>query len=122
MAKRTTTKAGRLMLLHHLSSDGITDDLTLQELGDALGVNRSTILRDLRELDDVEAEYHRLMATQPWLQREFGTAEVSEALGLSADTVRDLINDGALRAVKRDEQWRITLDELQRWRQFVHPQ
>lgn len=121
MTKRTSTKAGRLMLLYHLRRDGVIDDLTLQEIGDALGVNRSTILRDLRDLDDVEAEYRHLMASQPWLQREFSTAEVAASLGLSADTVRDLINDGALIAVKRDEQWRVALDELQRWRQFVRP-
>ena len=70
MATNTTTKAGRLLLLHRLREAGVIEGRTLQEIGDALGVNRSTILRDLRVLDQVEAEYQRLMAEQPWARRE----------------------------------------------------
>jgi len=122
MTKRTLTKSGRLMLLHHLRRDGVIADLTLQEIGDALNVNRSTILRDLRELDVVEREYRSLMATQPWLQREFSTAELSQDLGISPATIRAMINDGLITAVKRDEQWRISLSELQRWRDITRTQ
>ena len=120
MTKRTISKAGRLMLLYRMREAGITDDLTLQDMGEALGVNRSTIMRDLRELDEVEAEYRHLIATQPWVQREFSTSEFAHVINISPDTVRAMIADGLIAAVKRDEQWRISLGEVQRWREIVH--
>jgi len=118
VTKRTLTKAGRMTLLHHLRQDGLLEGLTLQEIGAVLGLNRSTIMRDLRELDAVEAEYRHIMATQPWLRREFSTSDVATELGITPDTVRALIADGLLEADKRDEQWHIPLSELQRWRDF----
>jgi len=53
-------KAGRLVLLLRLRDAGVLEGQTLQAIGTALGVDRSTILRDLRVLDQVEEEYHRL--------------------------------------------------------------
>jgi len=122
MTKRTSSKAARLMILYHLRQDGIIADLTLQEIGDALGFNRSTIMRDLRELDSVEQEYRHIMATQPWLKREFSTAEVAEDLGVSSDTIRRMIQDDMIVAFKRGEHWRIALAELNRWRDVVRAQ
>ena len=117
--KRTVSKAGRLLLLYWLRREGVLDDLTLQAIGDALGLDRSTIHRDLNDLNAVEEEYRRLMAIQPWVRREFSTSEFAEKTGLSPDTVRALINDGAVEAVKVNEQWCIPRRELQRWRQIL---
>ena len=63
MAKRSVTKSGRLLVLLRLREQGLLDEMTLQEIGDVLGLNRSTIMRDLRELDAIEAEYQRRKAS-----------------------------------------------------------
>ena len=52
--KATISKAGRLLLLLRLREAGVLEGQTLQAIGDVLRVNRSTILRDLRMLADVE--------------------------------------------------------------------
>lgn len=50
----TLTKAARLATLLHLDDQGLLTGHTLQEIADAIGVgHRSTIMRDLRLLDDV---------------------------------------------------------------------
>ncbi|MCP4541797.1 MAG: helix-turn-helix domain-containing protein [Chloroflexi bacterium] len=99
--KRTTSKAGRLLLLYRLREAGVIgDDNTLQEIGNALGVNRSTILRDLAVIDQVEAEYTLLMASQPWMQRYYTAPEFANEIGASADTVRAMLRDGLIKAHK----------------------
>lgn len=69
-AKRTRSKAGRLLLLHLLRSDGVMDHYgAASDVARWLGVNRSTICRDLREVDRVIAIYNDLAARQPWIER-----------------------------------------------------
>lgn len=124
MATNTTTKAGRLLLLYRLREAGVLDGRTLQSVGDVLGVNRSTILRDLRVLDQVETEYQRLLAEQPWLRRELTVTEFGEEIGASPETVRAMIRDGLVTAYKRTGQrgrggrWYIPLTEVDRFREI----
>lgn len=60
---RTVAKAARLLLLYRLRESGAIDDTyTLQEIGNLLGVHRSTILRDFRVLDKVKSEYIQLLS------------------------------------------------------------
>jgi excisionase family DNA binding protein len=112
--KTALTKAGR-MLLHRLQEHGVLDDLTLQTIGEVLGVNRSTILRDPRELDQVQAEYQRLMARQPWIRRELTTADFAQEIDASADTVRAMIRDGLIEARKDGNRWMIPVREVERF-------
>jgi hypothetical protein len=83
------SKSGRLLLLHRLREADVIDreEQSLQEIGDALGVDRATILRDFRVLDQVEAEYERLMAIQPWRVRELTTSEFAGEIDASEETV-----------------------------------
>ena len=70
MTKRTVAKAARLVLLHMLREGGALDaDARRADLARLLGVNRSTITRDLAELDKALALYHELAAQQGWLRR-----------------------------------------------------
>ena len=101
MKRTIKSKAGRLVLLLRLRDAGVLEGQTLQAIGDVLGVNRSTILRDLEVLDQVEEEYQRLMAEQPWAQRELTVSEFAEEIGASPETVRYMIRDGLVRAHKR---------------------
>jgi len=110
--KRTIRgKAGRLVLLLRLREAGVLENQTLQALAEVLGTNRSTILRDLRVLDEVEAEYRRLMATQPWVVTEYTVSEFAEAIGASPETVRWMIRDGLVKARKRPRPGRRGRDE-----------
>ena len=59
-AKRNTTRAARLVILRDLQRFGYLEGLTLEEIGNRFEVNRSTILRDLRDLPEVGAELERL--------------------------------------------------------------
>lgn len=114
MTRPSISKAARLILLLRLREQGILEDLTYQEIGDVFGVDRSTILRNVEELDLVEEEYRRLMATQPWVRRELTTAEFATDIGASPQTVRYMIRDGLIQARMRSHRWRIPLRELQR--------
>ena len=114
--RTTISKAGRLMLLLRLRDAGVLEDQTLQAIGDELGVNRSTILRDLRVLDQVEAEYRRLMAEQPWVRCELTVSEFSREVGASPETVRGMVRDGLVEARKRRERWYIPMAEVERFR------
>ena len=54
MPDRSTKKAARLVVLYELDQAGIELDLyTLQSLADLFGTHRSTILRDLRMLEEI---------------------------------------------------------------------
>jgi hypothetical protein len=119
--KRTTTKAGRLLLLHWLRDAGALNGLTLQAIGDALDVNRSTILRDMQELDLAEAEYQRLMFEQPWAERELTVHEFAEAIGATGATVRGMLRDGLVQARKgpgkgAGGRWYIPISEVGRFK------
>jgi len=118
MGKRenqTITKAARLLLLWRLREDAVLVGQTLQAVGDILHVNRSTVLRDLRLLDQVQAEYERLLAAQPWTRRELTALEFAQAIGASPETVRCMLRDGLIEAYKRRERWCIPVSELDRW-------
>ena len=80
------------------------------------GTNRSTILRDLRVLDLVDAEYQRLMAEQPWTRREFTVPDFAQEIGASPETVRAMINDNLVKAHKRRGRWYIPVAEVERIR------
>ena len=69
-ANRTVHKSARMLLLLDLRAAGLLTNLSGEDIARALGVNRSTICRDLHDLSAVEAEYHRLLAVQPWLKRQ----------------------------------------------------
>jgi excisionase family DNA binding protein len=112
-------KAGRLLLLYRLQEIGALEGLTLQAVAERLGVNRSTVLRDLRDLDAVQAEYRRLAETLPW-QPALTVADAARALGARPETIRAMIRDGLLAAHKRPERgragrWYIPAQELQRF-------
>jgi hypothetical protein len=54
MPERPETKAARLLVLRELRQAGALEGLTLQYIADNFRVNRSTIMRDLRTLDEAE--------------------------------------------------------------------
>lgn len=69
-AKRTRSKAGRLLLLHLLRTNGVLNYRGAQaDVAKWLHVNRSTICRDMREIDRITAIYQDLAARQPWVAR-----------------------------------------------------
>lgn len=70
-ARRTRSKAARLLLLYLLRNDGVLNYRGARsDVARWLGVNRSTITRDLRELDKMLAIYGDLAARQPWIRRQ----------------------------------------------------
>ena len=119
--QRTAKKAARMLLLLHLKDAGVLDDLTLQEIGDITGVDRSTIHRDFQDLPAVEAEYRQLMATQPWVRRTLTVDEFAERIGVQPETVRSMIRDGLITASKapgtagQGGRWIIPAVELDWW-------
>jgi len=69
-SRRTRSKAGRLLLLYLLQRDGVLDYRGAQaDMGRWLGVNRSTICKDLREVGRIERIYRELADKQPWATR-----------------------------------------------------
>lgn len=69
-AKRTRSKAGRLLLLHLLRTNGVLNYRGAQaDVAKWMHVNRSTICRDMREIDRIMAIYQDLAARQPWMER-----------------------------------------------------
>lgn len=119
------TKAGRLLLLYRLREAGVTEGKTLQHIGDILGVNRSTILRDLRVLDQVEDEYRRLMQEQPWLNRSrknilqaTGYSTITDAAketGYFYDHIGLLCRKGKIKAEKVGNRWWVHLRSLKEY-------
>lgn len=107
-------------MLIHLRMAGVLEDLVLEDVGQVTGVNKSTICRDLQDLDAVEAEYRRLMATQPWIPRELTVEDFAERIDASPETVRGMIRDGLIAAKKQPERgqggrWYIPISELDWW-------
>ena len=87
---------------------------SLQTIGDVRGTNRSTIMRDLRVLDEVGAEYQRLMAEQLWTRREFTVTEFAEQICATPETVRFMTNENLVKAHKRRGRLYIPVAELER--------
>lgn len=122
MAKRTTNKAARLVLLHLLREGGALDaDARRADVARLLGVHRSTITKDLAELDQALALYHELAAQQGWLRRFYSTSQAAEALGLPERIVRDMAGAGVIEADKtgRGNPHRIPVEEVNRWAAFL---
>ena len=110
------SKAGRLVLLMRLRGAGVLEGQTLQAIGDVLGVERSTIMRDLRVLDQVEEEYQQLMALQPWVRRYYTVTEFAQEIGASPETARCMVRDGLVEAHKQRGRWRIPVAEVDRFK------
>lgn len=122
MAKRTTNKAARLVLLHLLREGGALDaDAKRADVARLLGVARSTITRDLAELDQALALYHELAAQQGWLKRSYSTSQAAEALDLPERIVRDMAGCGVIEATQsgRGGAHRIPVEEVNRWAAFL---
>lgn len=118
---RAKRKAARLMLLSRLRDKGVLDGQSLQAIGDVLGVSKSTISRDLQLLEQVEAEYKRLLAVQPWLKRELTTTEFARAISADPETVRAMLRDGLLPGAYKVAgpgrgHWHIPAKEVERFR------
>ena len=114
-----TTKAGRLLFLYRLREEGILDDKSLSDIAGPLGVERSTILRDLRTLDQVEEEYTRWMAVQPWTRRDLeGWALIRDlvaATGYTTRHLRILAREGKVEAKKIKNRWWINRESLDKY-------
>mgnify|MGYP003377041062 CR=1 FL=1 len=122
MGKRSVNKAARLVLLHLLKEGGALDtDATRADVARLLGVHRSTITKDLAELDKALALYHELAAQQGWLRRYFTTSQAAEALGIPERVVRDMAGAGVLESTKGDGRGahRIAAEEVNRWAAFL---
>lgn len=118
-----TTKAGRMLLLYLLRQDGVMGEATQADIARWLGVNRSTIHKDLDAIDETIEHYRALLAAQPWLRRWYSTSETAEALGLSYDTALAMIAGGVISAERENQraQWRVSVAEVERWRRILHP-
>ena len=70
-ARRTRSKAARLLLLYLLRADGVVEYRGAKaDVARWLGVHRSTITKDFRELDKMIVIYRDLAARQPWIRRQ----------------------------------------------------
>ena len=122
MSKRAVHKAARLVLLHLLREGGALDaDAKRADVARLLGVARSTITRDLAELDQALALYHELAAQQGWLRRSYSTSQAAEALGLPERIVRDMAGAGVIEASRagRGAAHKIPAEEVNRWAAFL---
>ena len=122
MGKRSVNKAARLVLLHLLKEGGALDtDATRADVARLLGVHRSTITKDMAELDKALALYHDLAAQQGWLRRYFTTSQAAEALGIPERVVRDMAGAGVIESTKEDGRGahRIAAEEVTRWAAFL---
>ena len=57
------------------------------------------------------------MALQPWARREYTVSEFAKAAGADPETIRAMIRDGLLQAVKRGGgrgRWYIPMSEIER--------
>lgn len=112
---RSATKAARMAVLLELQRDGVLNELTQAELGRFFDVDRATILRDLLVLDDVEREYRRMMATQPWITRYYTPAQFANAAGCNVSSVYRWIESGVVNAARHGRYWRIPISEVERY-------
>lgn len=56
---RIETRTARLLVLMRLQDDGFLDGLSQAEIGRRMGVNRSTILRDLQVIKNIRSLYRK---------------------------------------------------------------
>lgn len=115
---RATSKAGRLLLLYLLREAGLLDDeVRRSDVARWLGVNRSTITKDLRVMAEVLTSYAELQATQPWVRRFYSTSETAEQLGLDYDTALAMIAGDVIHGEREGRgQWRVPVAEVERWK------
>ena len=115
---RATSKAGRLLLLYLLREAGVLDDeVKRSDVARWLGVDRSTITKDLHVMADVLASYAELQASQPWVRRFYSTSEAAEQLGLDYDTVLAMIAGDVIHGEREGRgQWRVSVAEVDRWK------
>jgi excisionase family DNA binding protein len=109
-----------VLLLLWLRDTGVLEKWALREIAGALGVDESTIRRDLRVLDQAVAEYQRLMVARPWVRQEHTVFEFAQEIGASPETVRRMIRNGLITAHRRSGrgkggQWRIPVDKVERF-------
>lgn len=117
---RTTSKAARLLLLYLLRESGaLGDEVRNADVARWLGVNRSTVGKDLRVLDEVLTAWRELQATQPWVRRFYSTSETAEALGIDYDTALAMIAGGLIVGQRDGERglWRVPVAEVERWKE-----
>jgi len=120
MADKTLAKVKRLIILREAHQRGLTQDKTLQQIADVFGVNRSAILRDFRDLDEIaEVEDDLLAQIEEW-SVENKLADLETDVGLRNITVqqacaalrkfRETHNRGPKPKVPDDETLRQTYD------------
>lgn len=117
---RATSKAARLLLLYLLRESGaLGDEVRNADVARWLGVNRSTVGKDLRVLDEVLTAWRKLQATQPWVRRFYSTSETAEALGIDYDTALAMIAGGLIVGQRDGERglWRVPVAEVERWKE-----
>lgn len=99
----------------------LDQDATRADVARLLGVHRSTITKDMAELDRALALYHDLAAQQGWLRRFYTTSQAAEALGLPERIVRDMAGAGVIETTRpgRGGAHRIAVEEVNRWAAFL---
>lgn len=110
-----------MLLLYLLRQDGVLEDTTQADIARWLGVNRSTIHKDLEAIDETIEHYRALLAAQPWLRRWYSTSETAEALALDYDTTLAMIAGSVIHAERENQraQWRVAVAEVERWRRIL---
>lgn len=122
MTTRAVSKASRLLLLHLLREAGVIgDEATQSDIARWLGVNRSTVHKDLRAIDAAIALYRELEASQPWVRRYYSTSETAVELGLDHRTALAMIAGGVIHGEQTTDRgsWRVPVAEVDRWRAIL---
>jgi hypothetical protein len=83
------TKATRMMVIYRLRLEGHLSGISDAELGEALGVDRTTIWKDKEALKLADKLYSRVMGRAPWDDR-LTIHEAAVQLGCGEDTIRAL--------------------------------
>ena len=111
---RVERKSVRMMVLYRLRIEGHLSGLADAELGEALGVDRTTIWKDKEALKAADKLYNKVMARAPW-DDKLTIHEAATALNCSEDTIRAMVRDGILRGAKiYNGRWRIPKGEIER--------
>lgn len=122
MTTRATKKAGRLLLLHLLREAGVIgDEASQSEIARWLGVNRSTVYKDLKAIDEALRLFKELEATQPWVRRFYSTSETAALLSLDHRTTLAMIAGGVIHGERTLQGgfWRVPVAEVERWRKLL---
>jgi excisionase family DNA binding protein len=108
------TKATRMMVIYRLRIEGHLSGISDAELGEALGVDRTTIWKDKEALKLADKLYSQVMGRAPWDDR-MTIHEAAVQLGCGEDTIRAMARDGVLRGAKiYNGRWRIPKGEIER--------